>query len=34
VEAVQQVVKSLKAKEWEEMGLDALINAQLYMHSR
>jgi hypothetical protein len=22
------------AKEWEAMGLDALIDAQLYMHSR
>jgi hypothetical protein len=32
--AVQQVVKSWKATEWEAMGLDALINAQLYMHNR
>jgi hypothetical protein len=31
---VQQAPKSWKAKEWEAMGLDALINAQLYMHSR
>jgi hypothetical protein len=22
------------AKEWEAMGLDALIDAQLYMHNR
>jgi hypothetical protein len=32
--AVQQAVKSWKAKEWEAMGLDALIDAQLYMRSR
>jgi hypothetical protein len=31
---VQQAPKSWKAKEWEVMGLDALINAQLYMRSR
>jgi hypothetical protein len=34
VEAVQQAVKSWKAKEWEAMGLYALIDAQLYMRSR
>jgi hypothetical protein len=32
--AVQQAVKSWKAKEWEVMGLDAIIDAQFYMHSR
>jgi hypothetical protein len=32
--AVQQAVKSWKVKEWKAMGLDALIDAQLYMHSR
>jgi hypothetical protein len=31
---VQQAVKSWKAKEWEAMGLDAVIDAQLYMRSR
>jgi hypothetical protein len=34
VEVVQQALKSWKAKEWEAMGLDALINAQLYMRSK
>jgi hypothetical protein len=34
VEAVQQAVKSWKEKEWEVMGLDALIDARLYMRSR
>jgi hypothetical protein len=29
--AVQQAAKSWKAKEWEAMGLDALIDAQFYM---
>jgi hypothetical protein len=32
--AVQQAVKGWKAKEWEAMGLDTLIDAQLYMRSR
>jgi hypothetical protein len=32
--AVQQAVKSWKAKEWEAMGLDTLIDAQPYMCSR
>jgi hypothetical protein len=31
---VQQAMKSWKAKEWEAMGLDALINAKLYMCSK
>jgi hypothetical protein len=26
--------EKLKAKEWEVMGLDTLIDAQLYMRSR
>jgi hypothetical protein len=34
VEAVKQAVKSWKEKEWEAMGLIALIDAQLYMRSR
>jgi hypothetical protein len=32
--AVHQAVEHWKAKEWEAMGLDAHINAQLYVHSR
>jgi hypothetical protein len=32
--ATQQAVKSWKAKEWEAMGLDALIDDQLYMHNK
>jgi hypothetical protein len=31
VEVVQQIVKSWKAKEWEAMGLNTFIDAQLYM---
>jgi hypothetical protein len=31
---VQQEVKSWKVEDWEVMGLDALIDAQLYMRCR